>query len=186
MQGLGGEGVVVELVVTAYCWRHPSETDLDAVAGIAAAAFPDHPEDPACFANRLAMSPEWCFGLVDQAGMLSGYLLAGPWPLGSIPPLNTLLTSLLGASDALFVHDLALDRRAKGTGQAGAIIDRLVQQAYATEFRHLALVAVNGTATFWGHHGFGSASGSPELAAKLASYGAGAQYMRRDLARPPV
>jgi ribosomal protein S18 acetylase RimI-like enzyme len=130
-------------------WRPMTEADLGSVAQIAAIAFPHHYEDPACFAERLALSPAWCFGLEDEEGALKGYVVAYPWPLGAIPPLNARLGALPDGSDALFLHDLALHPDIAGTGQAGAIVEQIAAEAQAAGFDDIALVAVNDTAGFW-------------------------------------
>ena len=36
-------------------WRPMTEADLDGVTAVAGEAFPNHPEDRACFANRLGL-----------------------------------------------------------------------------------------------------------------------------------
>lgn len=166
-------------------WRLLREGDLGGVFDIAALAFPKHYEELAFFAERLTLSPRWCFGLEDGDGALKGYLIAYPWPLGTIPPLNAPLHALPADARALFLHDLALHPDAAGTGQARAIVERLAGEAAGDGFRDLALVAVNGTAPFWERLGF-SAEASDALAVKLASYGAGARYMRRRLAPAAV
>jgi len=168
--------------VTDYRWRPLREADLDAVAAIAALTFPQHPEDPACFVERLALSPAWCFGLEDEAFTLKGYLIAYPWPLGSIPPLNTLLGSLPEQGDALFLHDLAIHPDAAGSGQGAKVIDELAGKAVEARFTDIALIAVNQTTPFWQRQGFREEAPSAGHSAKLASYGAGARYMRRHLA----
>ena len=164
-------------------WRPLREADLAGVTRIAVTAFPHHHEDPACFAERLALSPSWCFGLEDAAGALKGYLIAYPWPLGTVPPLNAALRALPEQGDALFLHDLALDPEAAGTGQASAIVERVAAHARTAGFGDIALVAVNDTAEFWRRRGFTSVDGSPGLSAKLATYGEDARYMRRRLER---
>ena len=163
-------------------WRPLRHDDLADVARIAATAFPHHPEDPARFAERLALSPDWCFGLEDGEGALKGYLIAYPWPFGRIPPLNAPLGTLPDGGGALFLHDLALDPGSTGSGQASAIVEQVAARARAGGFGDIALVAVNDTARFWRRRGFVAVDGSSELRAKLASYGEGARYMRRGLA----
>lgn len=162
-------------------WRHLRATDLAEVAAIAESAFPNHNEDPACFAERLALSPAWCFALDDGIGPIAGYSIAYPWPHGTIPPLNTRLGPLPDQSDALFLHDLAVRPEAAGSGQAGAIVEQIAMLAETAGFDEIALVAVNGTVKFWRHHGFTIIEGAPTLKSKLAAYGADARYMRRQL-----
>ena len=38
-------------------WRPMAQGDLDGVVAVARLAFPDHPEDRACFAERLDLNP---------------------------------------------------------------------------------------------------------------------------------
>jgi GNAT superfamily N-acetyltransferase len=166
-------------ILIGFRWRPLREGDLAGVARIAAMAFPQHYEDPACFAERLALSPSWCFGLEDAAGALKGYLIAYPWPVGTIPPLNAPLGVLPEQRDALFLHDLAIHPAAAGTGQAQAILERVVEEARNAGIGVIALIAVNGTADFWRRQGFTVADTTPALEWKLASYGKGARYMLR-------
>ena len=155
-------------------WRRMTADDLDGVAAVARVAFPDHPEDRACFAERLALAPDLCFVLADGENV-TGYLIAYSWPLGSIPPLNTLLGALPEAQDALYLHDLALVPDARGGGHTRAILDTLFAHAGRTP---IALVSVNDSAAFWSAQGFAE-SDAPGLTAKLSSYGPDARYMVR-------
>lgn len=104
-----------ETELTIGAWRPLRKNDLAQVVEIAAATFPDHPEDAVCFEERIATS-RWCLGLDDGEGGLDGYLVAYPWPLGDIPPLNTLLGPVRDAGGALFLHDLALRPVTAGRG----------------------------------------------------------------------
>ncbi|MBV9841529.1 MAG: GNAT family N-acetyltransferase [Sphingomonadaceae bacterium] len=167
--------------MTDYRWRPLREADLEGVAAIAALTFPQHPEELACFAERLALSPAWCFGLQDGASSLLGYLIAYPWPLGSVPPLNALLGSLPPQADALFLHDLAIHPNAAGSGQGAKIVGHLASDAFNARFSDIALVAVNQTMAFWQGQGFRAEAPASNYRAKLASYGGGARYMRRHL-----
>jgi ribosomal protein S18 acetylase RimI-like enzyme len=155
-------------------WRQMAADDLDGVVAVARVAFPDHPEDRACFAERLALSPSLSFVLAEGED-IAGYLIAYPWPLGRIPPLNALLGALPEARDALYLHDLALRPDARGGGHTRAILDTLFARAGD---RPIALVSVNESAAFWRAQGF-AAHESPDLAVKLASYGPDARYMVR-------
>lgn len=151
--------------------------DLDGVVAVAAVAFPEHPEGRACFAERLALCPQLCFVLEDDAGV-AGYLIAYPWSEGAIPPLDTLLGGLPADRSALYLHDLAMLPRVRGQGQAAAGIALLVKEAREMAAASVSLVSVNGSVGFWEGLGFRVVE-APE--GKLASYGVGARYMRRDL-----
>lgn len=161
-------------------WRPMTPGDLDGVTAVARLSFPDHPEDRACFANRLALNPGGCFVLAGEAGPVVGYLVAYPWRRNAAPALNTLIDVIPADADLLYLHDLALAPATRGGGHAGAIIERLASEAEAAGWPAIALVAVNDAAAFWARHGFEIVS-SPEMAAKLASYGEDARYMIRPL-----
>lgn len=149
------------------------EDDLDGVVEVARVAFPDHPERRACFAERLALAPESCLVLADGQGV-AGYLIAYPWPLQAIPPLDTLLGALPDARDAWYLHDLALLPEARGGGHARAGLVLL----FAGIDAPIGLVSVNDSAAFWQAQGFEPRE-NPAIRAKLASYGPRAHYMVR-------
>ncbi|RZJ05098.1 MAG: GNAT family N-acetyltransferase [Brevundimonas sp.] len=154
--------------------------DLDAVVRVAAAGFPDHFEDRACFENRLALYPRGCFVLASEVGESVGYLVAYPWLRDSAPALNSLIAALPEAAELIYLHDLALAPEARGGGHTGPIVERLADQARADGWTEMALVAVNGAAPFWEGRGFVVVE-TPALAAKLRSYGPDARYMVRRL-----
>ena len=166
----------------SFHWRPMRFDDLDALMAVMVSAFPAHYEERACFEERLSLSPSWCFALEDETRSLKGYFVAYPWPLYSIPPLNTLLVSLPEQERALFINDLAVGPEAAGAGRAGAIVDRVAGLARTAGFESIALVAVNNSTGFWQRNGFKIAGPDLSLAAKLASYGEGARYMVRTLA----
>lgn len=160
-------------------WRPMAEADLDGVVETARLSFPDHPEDRACFENRLTLNPGGCFVLEDAAGVC-GYLIAYPWRRDSAPALNALIAYLPGDADVLYLHDLALHPRARGGGRTREIVERLAEQARAQGWTEMALVAVNDAERFWRRNGFEVASSS-DMGRKLADYGPDARYMIRRL-----
>ena len=161
-------------------WRPMAAADLEGVAAVAAGAFPDHPEDRACFANRLALHPAGCKVLADRADRVAGYLAAYPWRADDAPALNTLIEAIPDDATVMYLHDLALHPEARGGGWSRPIVERLATEARAAGWPALALVAVNDAAPFWEGLGF-TAVEAPEMAAKLASYGPDARYMLRRL-----
>jgi len=154
--------------------------DLDAVAEIAAVAFPDHFEGRDCFRNRLTLNPSGCFALVDEAGMVKGYLIAYPWRRESAPALNTLIAAIPDDADVLYLHDLAIGPEVQGRGLSRDIVERLARDARAAGWPEMALVAVNQAAPFWEGHGF-TIMDRPKMAETLAGYGPDARYMTRRL-----
>lgn len=172
--------------LTGLDWRPMRPEDIDAVVDVARLSFPDHFEDRACFENRLALYPRGCFvlagaGARDGAEPARGYLIAYPWRADAAPALNTVIEGLPAQAEVLYLHDLALDPRARGGGRTGAVIERLAEQAAEDGWPALALVAVNAASGFWARHGF-EPRDPPGMAQKLASYGEDARYMVRTLA----
>jgi ribosomal protein S18 acetylase RimI-like enzyme len=172
---------VKERPVNPYRWRAMRADDLDGVVAVARIAFPDHFEAPACFAERFALFPQGCYVLADGDGAVKGYLIAYPWPLGAIPPLDSLLGSLPKARHAFYLHDLALHPDARGQGHAAPVVERLVDDLRALGGREIALVSVNGSVQFWCGLGFAPIETDAAIARKLESYGDGARYMVRAL-----
>ncbi len=159
-------------------WRAMTPADLDGVVRAAAEAFPNHPEDRDCFADRLRLYPAGCCVLADAAGAVAGYLVAYPWRLDDAPALNARLAALPEDADVLYLHDLALTRAVRGAGHAGRGADLAVAMAREAGLARIALIAVNDAAPFWARQGF-EPRHSPAMAAKLAGYGPGALYMIR-------
>lgn len=161
-------------------WRPMTTGDLDGVVEVARIGFPDHFEDRACFANRLALHPQGCFVLAEGEGRPLGYLVAYPWRADAAPALNTLIDAIPDDASTLYLHDLALHPDARGGGRTGAIVEQLADAARADGWPTISLVAVNDAVGFWSRHGF-AVSAPPGMAAKLASYGDDARYMVRRL-----
>lgn len=154
--------------------------DLDGVVEVARIAFPDHFEDRACFANRLALHPAGCFSLAEPDGSIRGYLVGYPWRGTAAPALNTLIDALPSDPDRLYLHDLALKPEARGGGRTRAAVEALADHARALGLPLMALVAVNDAVRFWEGQGFAVVD-APDIRAKLASYGPDARYMERSL-----
>ncbi len=144
--------------------------DLAAVEKLGNAIHLDHPEDAAIFTERLRLCPEGCYTLDGPAG-LAGYIISHPWHANSPPPLNTLLGTLPPAPTTWYIHDLALHQATRGSGAAPAIVATLAIRP------RIDLIAVGASPRFWARQGFRPA---PLPAAKLASYGAGAQFMIKE------
>lgn len=162
-------------------WRAMTERDLAAVNAIADMVHPGFPEDARIFAERLALHPAGCMVLADDKGpSLHGYLLSHPWHARRPPALNSLLSAIPTDATTYYVHDIALLPSARGAGAASAAVARITAEALRCSLPDISLVAVNGSAPFWQHHGFVETR-APALDAKLASYGDDARYMLRVL-----
>lgn len=158
-------------------WRKAGIEDAEGIAALSRQLLPDHPEEAAVFAERIALCPEGCHVLPGADG-IAGYVISHPWRRRMIPPLNAPLGTLPEQADCWYIHDLGLGVAARGAGAGGRIIDHLAGIVRAHGFSVLALVAVSGAAAYWARRGFRevmTASTSPDL----AGYGADAAYMER-------
>jgi len=160
-------------------WRQMQPADLDRVFEIAEIVHPDFPEDRTVFANRLSLFAPGCLCL-ERDGRTAGYLVSHPVRQDSPPQLNSELADLPPDADCYYLHDLALlpELRGGGNGRQAALM--VVEIARAHGFDRIALIAVNGSASFWASCGFAPVRldiGSD----KLASYGDDSQFMVREL-----
>lgn len=160
-------------------WRQMQPEDLDAVIGIAAQVHPQFPEERAVFSNKLRLHAGGALLLESGQGPV-GYCFAHPWHCTQPPPLNTMLGTIPSTADALYLHDLALLPAVRGTGAGTAAIEILLAKAVLLDLDRCCLVAVNGSIPYWSRHGF-VVRDSPELQAKLSSYGGDARLMVRVL-----
>jgi len=152
-----------------------TQDDLPAVTAIAARVHPEFFEEEAVFVERQRLYGAGTH-LLEKGGIASGYILSHPWRLGSLPALNSRLGQLPADPDTLYIHDLALLPAARGTGAAGQIVEQVIAHARQAGLPCLSLVAVNGSIPFWTRLGF-AVQERPELASKLRSYEAAAQWM---------
>lgn len=148
--------------------------DVDRVVQIAAACYPDHPEDRAVFEERLRLYPDGCL-VLDAGDAVDGYVLSYPWVADAAPPLNALIGVLPPRPAAYYLHDLAIMPNGRGGGHSRSALAKVAALAGK---RPISLVSVNGTVPFWQRHGFAVHS-TADLDSKLGSYGADARFMLR-------
>lgn len=158
-------------------WRAMRVADLPAVEAVGEAVHTAYPEDPEVFAERLALFPFGCHVLEGEDGLV-GYLISHPWRRAAPPALNARLGGLPERPGTYYIHDLALLPGARGRGVARRVVRAMAAMAISQGLDEMSLVAVGGSGGVWATQGFARLE-VPELAAKLASYDAGAAYMRR-------
>lgn len=164
-------------------WRPMRPGDLRAVDALAQAQYPDYPERPEVYADRLALAPGWCFAL-ELDGRFAGYLLAHPWGEAGPPRLDTVLGALPDAPPALHLHDCVIAPWARGHGHAASILNRLETEAQG-RFRAVTLVAIAGKRAFWERRGFVEAT-RPAMRESLESYDRSAAYLAKRLPGAPI
>lgn len=160
-------------------WRQMQINDMDGVIAVSHIAFPDYPEARHFFEERHALSPETCFVYVRESDV-KAYLVSYPWKLRDIPSLNTRLGELPSDPDCIYIHDLALHPDIRGTGASSEAIERLLEAVPSVGVTKLALMAVNGSVSFWERHGF-TVVHDETLKSQIEKYGANAFYMVREL-----
>lgn len=138
------------------------------------------PESARSMAAKRAAAPHGCFGAWHGPALV-GYLLTVPvcWP--ALPPLDHPVCEVPPNADTLYLHDLALSPQARGSGAGAALVAAALAAGRSLGLANVALVAIQGSAPYWQRHGFAGIAAPEGLVAKLASYGADAQLMRRAL-----
>ena len=154
---------------------------------IQAEAYSDiEPESLEVLQSKWRQSPDCCFvyleekeqeGQNGQEGKnILGYLLAHAWHSETPPKLYQTLPEDSHGS-ILFLHDLALSKRAAGRGVGSQIVKHLLATGTKSGFQNALLVSVQDSVLFWQKHGF------VEVANQQASesYGEDAKVMGRVL-----
>lgn len=164
-----------------FSFRAMQARDIPAVMSIQAQAYaPPLHEEEAVVRSRLAACPQQAWVAEDAQGVCA-YLFAYPSRLGQVTPLDGDFQPHTEA-DCLYLHDLAVARRAAGRGIGPALVKHKLQRAGAAKLRYSALVSVQDSQGFWSRLGF-----RPEVklaapqADNLASYRIPAVYMVRRL-----
>jgi len=132
------------------------------------------PESLEVLQSKWQRSPDSCF-VYQDGEQLAGYLLAHSWSGESPPSLFKPLPQKAG-SDYLFLHDLVISQRAAGNGVGSVMTDHLIKTASMLGYGKIRLVSVQDSSIFWKKMGF-----IPMDTTVCASYGAGAQFMQRDI-----
>ena len=138
------------------------------------------PENQATLRSKWLASPDCCFVARTRQndparpGVLA-YLLAHAWHSDTPPKLYQPIAPGAGTGHHLFLHDLAVSRRAAGLGLGRQMVERLLAVARKLDFVQVRLVAVQGSVPFWRKMGFEPVPGQQAG----ASYGADATLMRR-------
>lgn len=129
-------------------------------------------ESEAVLMSRILAGKGYSF-VASRDGVVLGYVLAHPWPRRSSPGLENVFSESPPGSDALHIHDMALDERAKGQGVSRMLL-AAVEDAAADRFEASTLVAVQGAQTFWTHVGF-------EDEGPAEGYDQGARFMAKSI-----
>lgn len=161
--------------------RAMTADDVTAVLAIQAECYvPEMNEAATVIRGRLQSSPDSAWVLEDAQGV-AAYLVAYRSVLGKVTALGAGFAPA-AVPDTLYLHDLAVAKRARGT-RAGAV---LVEQAWVMARRealaYSALVSVQNSRAFWTQLGYRLTDTlHPRQAEHLASYSTECGYMTATL-----
>ena len=151
-------------------------SDLDRILEIQAAAYPSNLlETGDVFVSKIEHAPEWCLGADGDDGRLVAYVIA--FPMSSTVSVGLHEMGIRATADEmpiLYIHDMAVDPAAHGSGVGSAILDALKSAAHANGHVVIELVAIEGAISFWETKGFEVVD-----AEVYEGYGPGARKMRR-------
>lgn len=161
-----------------YIWMPMSEEAVGRLSPIMEKAYPHLPDETTSFYQKRALYPEGCFILVPEAEPehILGYVIAHPWRLNDIPPLNSVIEVLPGGCDVMYLHDIALLAEAQGIGAARAVLTKLDALAGRDGYSQIAITAIPQAVDYWHKRGFEEVH-VPQLDEKLMEYGIGSKYM---------
>jgi predicted N-acetyltransferase YhbS len=160
--------------------------DVAAVMAVQAECYvPAMIESDAVMAARIEAAGAHCWVAEDGAGVCA-YLLCYPSHLDKVTRLGAAF-ACADLPDCLYLHDLAVARRAKGKGMGPGLVGRALAQAAAAGLRHSALVSVQDSRAFWERLGYRvRMPADATAAANLQSYVQPAWYMARELVRGDI
>ena len=137
-------------------------------------------EDESSIRARLDASPDSAWLAEDEAGVCA-YLVAYRSIVGKITPIGGAF-AVAADPGTLYVHDLAVARRAKGSGVGRALVRLACAQARAEGLSHSSLVSIQASREFWKKHGYAVVSDlDPQQISNLESYGDEGYYMVKRL-----
>ena len=157
-------------------WRPASPDDIPGILHVADTVHPSLPESGDVFAERIKLFPEGCL-ILAEGSQICGYAISHPIRQGHPPALGGYLDAIAPDADTYYVHDLAILPAYRGRGLAAECMAQLLQVAKVYE--SVCLVAVYGTAEFWGRYGFVKVPMDEPLAGKVRGYGDDAVFLLR-------
>ncbi|HLT03975.1 MAG TPA: GNAT family N-acetyltransferase [Pseudomonas sp.] len=156
------------------------EQDIAAVLAIQSEAYRcDLLESEAVIRARRASAPRHAWVAVDDEGVCA-YLFAYHSRVGKVTPLDGDFR-IPARPDCLYLHDLAVARRATGRRIGPALVGEALGQARRQRLPFSALVSVQDSNAFWRRLGYSPRRPDPEHAEHLDSYQVPATYMVRAL-----
>lgn len=144
---------------------------------------PDFHEPVSAFESKLSASPKTCWVISIGPDSILAYLVCLPIADENYPLLHASDWQSPAWADELYVHDMAISPVLRGQGAGRLLLNQARAHAASLGLVRLSLIAVQNSATFWGHLGFAARPATSEpLVRKLASFGADAMLMSHNLA----
>lgn len=109
-------------------------------------------EDEATIRARLNTSPDSAWIAEDDDGVCA-YLVSYRSVVGKVTPLGGHF-EVPSEPDCLYLHDLAISDRSKGSGMGSALVRFALAQARGEGLKYSSLVSVQGSSEFWKRLGF--------------------------------
>lgn len=109
-------------------------------------------EDEATIRARLDTSPDSAWVAEDDDGVCA-YLVSYRSTLGKVTPLGGHF-DVPPEPDCLYLHDLAITDRSKGSGMGSALVRFALEQAREEGLSYSSLVSVQGSSEFWKRLGY--------------------------------
>lgn len=163
----------------AHPWRPATLADAADIARLSLVHLGPYAEGEEVFAERIRLASDGCYVLTKD-GRTVGYFFSHPWMRMKPPALHQMLGAIPTDADCWYVHDVAVDKDARGNGVVADVCARVFRVAAAKGFGAAMLVAVSGAGQYWQKLGFRDKT-TDALRLKLKDYGDDAVYMERRL-----
>lgn len=161
--------------------RPMREHDIPAVLAIQQESYTEQLlESAEIIRQRLLDFPGLAWVAEDAEGVCA-YLFGYRSRAGKVTPLDGAFAEPQ-AADCLYLHDLAVSRRAAGRGIGPDLVQHLLEQGRSRRLKYSALVSVQDSQSFWSRLGYAVAEELDNVQQRnLASYGVPAVYMVKPL-----
>lgn len=152
--------------------------DIDQILSIQKEAYQDHLiEDKNAFLDKIVKYHDFCIGVFFE-GCLLAYLCSVPCDDLSLPTFNDPSIKVCDNPTFLYIHDLAVSKKARGKNLSQILLDDLSVKAQQNNLSLLKLISVQNTSSFWEKHDFVRlVQFNPIVSQKLLSFGDDAVMM---------
>jgi len=131
-----------------------AEDSWQAIYNVQAEAYPnDFLENINVLKSKWKASSKTCFVFKSNNNEILGYILAHPWGSHKPPQLFEEMPEK-STGDILYLHDLAVSRRARDMGVGNKLSQQIIKIGKSQGFKSIMLVAVQGAENYWFKHGF--------------------------------